>query len=150
MRVPARSTAPGHCDLDRTAPEPLWAQVGDDLRRRCASGHFSGGVPGELTLCVEYGVSRHTIREALRSLRSDGTILSQRGRGSIVMAVAAEGGRVEVIEDGTGTDDAAAALLGLPQGSLLHFTRRAHRCGEQVVSVETVWQAGPRSLEGAE
>ena len=69
---------------DRTSPVPLWAQVSADLRRRCASGVFADGVPGEMALCVEYDVSRHTIREALRALRSEGIILSQRGRGSVV------------------------------------------------------------------
>jgi GntR family transcriptional regulator len=62
----------------------LWVQVSADLRRRCASGAFADGVPGELALCTEYDVSRHTIRESLRALRSEGVILSQRGRGSVV------------------------------------------------------------------
>jgi GntR family transcriptional regulator len=71
---------------DRVSPLPLWVQVSADLRRRCASGDFVDGVPGELALCAEYDVSRHTIREALRALRSEGVILSQRGRGSVVRA----------------------------------------------------------------
>ena len=71
---------------DRVSPMPLWVQVSADLRRRCASGAFADGVPGELALCADYDVSRHTIREALRALRSEGVILSQRGRGSVVRA----------------------------------------------------------------
>ena len=63
---------------------PLWAQVSADLRRRCSSGAFEDGVPGELALCEEYGVSRHTVREALRALRSEGLISSSRGRPSTV------------------------------------------------------------------
>lgn len=69
---------------DRTSPMPLWAQVSADLRRRCGSGAFEDGVPGELALCEEYGVSRHTVREALRALRSEGVISSSRGRTSTV------------------------------------------------------------------
>ena len=65
---------------------PIWAQVSADLRRRCAAGDFAAGVPGELALCAEYQVSRHTIREALRTLRSEGVISSHRGRGSVVRA----------------------------------------------------------------
>ena len=63
---------------------PLWAQISADLRRRCSSGAFEDGVPGELALCEEYGVSRHTVREALRALRSEGLISSSRGRPSTV------------------------------------------------------------------
>ncbi len=69
---------------DRTSPMPLWAQVSADLRRRCGSGAFEDGVPGELALSEEYGVSRHTIREALRALRTEGVISSSRGRTSTV------------------------------------------------------------------
>lgn len=65
---------------------PLWAQVSADLRRRCGSGAFTDGVPGEMVLTEEYQVSRHTIREALRALRSEGVISSSRGRTSTVQS----------------------------------------------------------------
>jgi GntR family transcriptional regulator len=58
--------------------------VSDDLRRRCHDGDFASGVPGEMSLAVEYKVSRHTVREALRPLRQEGLIRSQRGRSSTV------------------------------------------------------------------
>ena len=41
---------------------------------------------GELTLTEEYEVSRHTIREALRVLRSEGVLRSQRGRPTVSLA----------------------------------------------------------------
>ena len=36
--------------------------------------------PGELPLVQQYGVSRHTVREALRQLRAEGTVTAARGR----------------------------------------------------------------------
>jgi GntR family transcriptional regulator len=68
----------------RSHPLPLWAQVSDDLRRRISTSEFDGGFPGEHDLTEQYGVSRHTIREALRVLRVEGLLKSERGRGTTV------------------------------------------------------------------
>lgn len=68
--------------LDRTASTPLWKQLLDDLNRRLASGEFEAGFPGELELRDAYGISRHTVREALRHLREAGTVSAARGRPS--------------------------------------------------------------------
>lgn len=66
--------------LDRSAAEPLWAQLLADLRTRLDGGEFTDAFPGELELRDEYGVSRHTVREALRELRSAGLVTAARGR----------------------------------------------------------------------
>ena len=41
--------------------------------------------PTELALCAEFGVSRETVREALRALEEDGLISRHPGRGSFVL-----------------------------------------------------------------
>ncbi|MDN5749840.1 MAG: GntR family transcriptional regulator [Pseudonocardia sp.] len=46
--------------LDRARPDPLWAQLLADLRRRLDDGEFAVAFPGELALVAEYSVSRHT------------------------------------------------------------------------------------------
>lgn len=69
----------------RDDPMPLWAQVMDDLRTRAARGEFPDAFPGELTLAAEYGVSRHTVRAALRTLRADGILDAGPGRTSRVV-----------------------------------------------------------------
>lgn len=69
---------------DRSSPLPLWAQVYDDLRRRIDSDEFPDTFPGEIALTEQYEVSRHTIREALRVLRDEGIVRSERGRASTV------------------------------------------------------------------
>ncbi|GAA3158884.1 GntR family transcriptional regulator [Blastococcus jejuensis] len=58
----------------------LWQQVLADLRERLARGDFSGDFPGELDLVDQYGVSRHTVRQALRELRAEGVVTAARGR----------------------------------------------------------------------
>ncbi len=66
--------------LDRSDRAPLWRQLQDDLVTRLRSGEFTTGFPGELTLVNDYGVSRHTVRQALHQLRADGLVIAERGR----------------------------------------------------------------------
>jgi GntR family transcriptional regulator len=66
--------------LDRGSDEPLWRQLQTDLMARLAAGEFADRFPGELALVEEYAVSRHTVRQALRRLRTDGVIVAERGR----------------------------------------------------------------------
>lgn len=66
--------------LDRTSSVPLWAQLVDDCVRRLQAGEFEEAFPGEHDLRLEYDISRHTVREALRRLRERGVLDSGRGR----------------------------------------------------------------------
>ena len=67
-------------ELDRKAGVALWRQVQDDLRSRIDAEEFVGAFPGEKTLAQEYGVSRQTMRQALRPLRESGVVSAERGR----------------------------------------------------------------------
>ncbi|MBA3741737.1 GntR family transcriptional regulator [Sporichthya sp.] len=77
-------------ELDRASATPLWAQLEEDLQRRLADGAFEMAFPGEHELAGEYGVSRHTVREALRRMRASGVVDSTRGRGSSIRHAAIE------------------------------------------------------------
>ncbi|CAL9339640.1 GntR family transcriptional regulator [Streptomyces sp. enrichment culture] len=59
---------------------PLWRHVRDDLRARLERGEFVDFFPGENELAARYGVSRHTVRAALRELREAGLVTAARGR----------------------------------------------------------------------
>src|SRR6185295_17013007 len=66
--------------MDRSSALPLWAQLHADLMDRIAAGEFTAEFPGEHALTEAYGLSRHTVREALRHLRADGILIAERGR----------------------------------------------------------------------
>ena len=70
--------------VDRDSALPLWAQVLGDLRRRLARGEFRLRFPGDNELTEHYGVSRHTVREAVRRLQNEGVVERGRGRGTFV------------------------------------------------------------------
>lgn len=70
--------------LDRNSPLPLWAQLEADLRLRLEAGEFSDQFPTDQLLTEQYGVSRHTVREAVRHLNKSGLLRRERGRGTVV------------------------------------------------------------------
>ncbi len=70
--------------VDRHSPTPLWAQILEDLRLRMAADEFSERFPGDLELVRHYGVSRQTVREAIRRLQQEGVVERVRGQGSSV------------------------------------------------------------------
>ena len=82
--------------LDRLVPivvergVPRYAQVANDLIVRIMGGQIPIGslLPKEIDLSVQYGVSRHTIREALRQLLEAGMVLRRRRAGTTVVAAA--------------------------------------------------------------
>lgn len=75
-------------------PFPKYLQVRDVLLRRLERDFQPGQrFPTEQELCTEFGVSRETVREALRVLVHDGLISRHAGRGSFVLRKPA--GRVE-------------------------------------------------------
>lgn len=70
--------------VDRRAP--LYAQVKARLTARITDGTLQEGdfLPPEPELCEEMGVSRITLRRAVKELVDDGMLIRQQGRGTIV------------------------------------------------------------------
>jgi GntR family transcriptional regulator len=69
-------------EIDRGPPP--WRQVTADLRRRIQAGEWTGRLPSEKSIAQEYGVSVGTVRKALKQLRAEGLIHTDRGWGSYV------------------------------------------------------------------
>jgi GntR family transcriptional regulator len=144
--------------LDRLAGEPLWAQLLADLRRRLDQDEFGASFPGELALVAEYGVSRHTVREAVRRLREEGLVIAGRGRTprraepteieqplgeifSLFSAVEATG-RVQrsvVRTLDVRADGVVAARLGLEESTPLVHLERLRLADSEPLAVDRVW-----------
>jgi GntR family transcriptional regulator len=134
-----RHTTRSHAGTAGSTAEPLWRQVVQALRGDILRGVFRVGaqLPTEEELSERFGVSRHTVREALRQLRSDGLVSSRRGSGTTVMpaqpstsfnvhrvasideliAYASESRYVVEQAAIVGSAELPAEALGLPSGS---------------------------------
>ncbi|MHA6794057.1 GntR family transcriptional regulator [Pseudonocardia bannensis] len=144
--------------LDRSRSLSLWAQLLADLRRRLDDGEFADTFPGELALVAEYGVSRHTVREALRRLREEGVVVATRGRTprlaepveieqplgalySLFSSVEATGLRqrsvVRTLD--VRADGVVATRLGLEESTPLVYLERLRLAGGAPLAVDRVW-----------
>ncbi len=65
---------------------PLYRKVVQTLKDELLKGSYPVGtqLPTEGELSERFGVSRHTVREALRQLRDDGLVASRQGAGTVV------------------------------------------------------------------
>ncbi len=68
-------------------PIPLYFQLERILRSRIAAGEIrpNDQLPTELELCNEFGVSRATVRQAIKALEIDGLIRREQGRGTTLI-----------------------------------------------------------------
>lgn len=81
------STAPGvRRTLDRRAPIPLHRQLRDVLARGIARGRYRPGerILSERELCLRYGVSRTTVRQAVNDLVHSGHLVRVPAKGTFV------------------------------------------------------------------
>lgn len=140
-----------------TPSRPLWQQVLDDLERRIAAGDIVDRFPTDKELTEQYGVSRHTVREAVRHLRARGLVDRHRGRGSFLIdarptqplgslyslfrAIEDQGleQRSEVLALRRTRDADAAARLGLPPRAELVLLDRLRFAGDEPLALDSVW-----------
>jgi GntR family transcriptional regulator len=137
---------------------PLWAQLEVDLRHRLESGEFADGVfPTDSELVDAYGVSRHTVREAIRHLNTTGVLKRERGRGTVInrsefeqslgtlysLFQSVESSGVsqtsEVLELGVVRDAAAAVHLGVSAETELVLLSRLRFAADEPLAVDRAW-----------
>lgn len=143
--------------IDRQNPLPLWAQLLEDLRHRLQAGEFTNRFPTDSELVAAYGVSRQTVRDAVRRLQSEGLLDRERGRGTFVRKAAVEqpmGALYSLfrsIEDQgfeqrsvvrkleECTDPDAAAMLEQPDGAPLVYLERLRLVNGTPFALDGSW-----------
>lgn len=120
---------------DRKRPELLWHQVEQALRALIADGTWPDGaqLPNEGKLSELLGVSRITIRHALRNVEESGLLRREHGRGTFVRSSAVIAG-----VRGLTSFTQEMASLGLAVGS------RILEMGEVAASAEVAIALGIR------
>jgi GntR family transcriptional regulator len=74
---------PDYSGISRRGWEWQYQQLAKALEDAIRSGEYAPGsmLPAELAIAQDAGVSRHTVRHALSSLRDRGLVLSRERRG---------------------------------------------------------------------
>ncbi|MGE5114657.1 MAG: GntR family transcriptional regulator [Acidobacteriaceae bacterium] len=151
--------------LDRRSVVPLYFQIRQYLLDQIRSEELKPGdaVPSEQVISARFGVSRMTVRQALKSLADLGVIYSQRGKGTFVAGnkleksfrqvlsfteeMAARGSKPSskvlrfVVEE---ADQAAANALQISPGEKLISLRRLRLADSVPMGIE--WSRIPLSL----
>lgn len=72
--------------IDGVSAQPLYLQIKQVLAQRILDGEYAPHerLPSESELMKAFGVSRITVRQALRDLHSDGLVFSVQGKGTFV------------------------------------------------------------------
>lgn len=139
-------------------PGPLWARLDRDLRARIEAGEYPDAFPGEHALAAEYGISRHTVREALRALRQEGVVVAHPGRpprvahdGVIHQPLGAVYSLFRSVESSGRTQRSVvrslrvlthpevAARLSLPASTPLTYLERVRLADEEPLALDQVW-----------
>jgi GntR family transcriptional regulator len=160
MTAPATFARP-----DRRRPEPLWHQAGEALRGLIADGTWSDGtqIPNEAKLSEMLGVSRITIRHALRNLEESGLLRREHGRGTFVRSSTVIAGvrgltsfTQEMAERGLvvgsrliGIAEIPASVevadaLEIPVGSPVCMIRRLRAGNDQPIGIQTAYLPASR------
>lgn len=143
---------------DRRRPEPLWYQVEEAIRSIIKSGEWATGnqIPAEDRLSALFGVSRITLRHALRNLEELGFLRREHGRGTFVRSATLVAGTRELtsftqemgnigvtagsrlLDCGLGTADAAAAAaLAIEEGDPVVRIRRLRLGNDEPIGIQT-------------
>lgn len=91
----------------------LYARIEQDLRAEIEAGAYGLGdcLPGEHALCERFGVSRFTIRQAIRQLCEEGLVAARPGIGTVVVATRRRDAFVQTLHT-------VEELLQYPEGTL--------------------------------
>jgi len=127
----------------KSAPrKPRYQELADDLRAAILRGDFPepDNFPTESVLCARYGVSRFTVREALRALQTEGLIQRRRGSGTVIQPAAARGGALHQPLSNVGE------ILQYARDSRYHFTALGEAGLPKSIAVQLGIPAGGKWL----
>lgn len=110
--------------IDPAAATPVFAQIATSITAQIAEGDLATGdrLPPARELASTLGINVHTVLHAYQVLRDEGHIELRRGRGAVVVGVAA----AEPVREALATAATQARAAGIPLGTLFALLRTAY------------------------
>jgi GntR family transcriptional regulator len=73
-------------EINRKSPIPFYVQLKEALHKYIDVNDLKPGdqLPGEMTICTMYDVSRTVVRQALQEMEHEGVIVKEKGRGAFI------------------------------------------------------------------
>lgn len=133
---------------DRLFKPPLYLQLRDTLAERIASGEWKPGrgVISEVDLAREFGVSRGTVRKALKLLESECLVTRQQGRGMFMKGsqdLADRFNNFRLTNDAAARYEASALDVVTAEASEAECARLQLVKGDQVYRISRIcWHMG--------
>lgn len=118
--------------------KPRYQALAEVLREGILRGDFPdpANFPTESVLCSQYGVSRFTVREALRALQTEGLIHRRRGSGTRIQSASARSGALHQPLSNVGE------ILQYARDTTYHFTAQGMTPLPKRIAVHTGAVAG--------
>jgi GntR family transcriptional regulator len=147
--------------VNKASPMPAYVQLKDVLKARIADGRFAPNqkLPSEHELSARFGISRMTVRQAVRKLGDEGVVYVRKGQGTFArgatptqMLIKLDGFSAEMMRRGYRTHsrtldvmrinassqyESAWHGLGLEQGSPLVLLKRLRYVEDDPYAIES-------------
>ncbi|MFJ6696497.1 GntR family transcriptional regulator [Streptomyces sp. NPDC091272] len=124
--------------MSEASPRGTYLVISEALRKGVVDGEFVDGLPSEAVLMQQHGVSRNTIRRALKTLETEGVLESAPGIG---WRVAQGGDRRPLVERMTAVIEGDGLAIGDP------YPSEAKLC-ERFAASRTAVRRGLALMEG--
>jgi GntR family transcriptional regulator len=139
----------GGTSIDKGSPVPIYAQLKDIIRASIEEKRLAPDqrIPSENELSASYGISRMTVRQAIRELVRDGYVYVRKGEGTFVSRIGATQMLVKL--DGFSTEMAklgyrvrsevlGVSRIGWDEGYAEAFAGLSEKEGGALVAIERI------------
>ncbi len=111
---------------------PIYRQLMDSIKRKIISGELKVGdrLPSERAMSLQYGINRMTVRNAIKKMEEEGTLISKRGSGTYVQACPSIESKLELANNGLLSLSAQIRQKGMRSTRKTLLLRKVHPSGE--------------------
>ena len=111
---------------------PIYRQLMDNIKQKIVNGELKVGdrLPSERDMAEKYGINRMTVRNAIKKMEAEGTLISKRGSGTYVSAQPSIESKLEMANTGHLSLSAQIRQKGMKSTRKTLLLRKLHPSGE--------------------